>query len=70
MSTQPRISAPIGRLDIRTSARKKAASSVALVQAAEPPCDLEADAKGEAEEESALPRYYPFAPCRSDDGED
>jgi hypothetical protein len=64
------MSAPIGRLDIRTSAKKRAPSSVALVQAAEPPCDSEGDRTGAVEEESALPHYYPFAPRRSNDGDD
>jgi len=70
MSTQPRMSAPIGRLNIRTSPRKRAASSVGRVQAAEPSCDLEADENGVFEREDALPRYYPFAPRRSDDADE
>ena len=70
MSTQPRMSAPIGRLDIRTSARKRVSSSIALAQASEPPCDSKADGTGAAEEESALPHYYPFAPRRSDRADD
>ena len=70
MSTQPRMSAPIGRLDIRTSARKKVSSSVALGQASEAPCDSNADGAGAPEQESALPHYYPFAPSPSDRGDD
>ncbi len=70
MTTQPRMSAPIGRLNIRTSARKRAASSVGRVRASEPPCDAEPDETGASELEEALPRYYPFAPRLTDDGDD
>jgi len=70
MSTQPRISAPIGRLKIRTPARKRLASSIGRVQAAETPSDAEADETSVPEEESALPHYYPFAPRLGDDGDD
>ena len=70
MTTQPRMSAPIGRLNIRSSARKRAASSVGRVQAAEPPCNAEADETGASEREEALPRYYPFAPCLADAGDE
>ncbi|MGB5265555.1 MAG: hypothetical protein WBN30_03130 [Polyangiales bacterium] len=70
MSTQPRMSAPIGRLKIRPSARKRVASSIGRVQAAETPCDAQADETSVPEEQSALPHYYPFAPRLCDDGED
>ncbi|MGB5413606.1 MAG: hypothetical protein WBM75_08995 [Polyangiales bacterium] len=70
MSTQPRISAPIGRLRIRASARKRVASSVGRVQAAEPACDAEADENGASEREDALRRYYPFAPRLAEDGDE
>ena len=70
MSTQPRISAPIGRLKIRASPRKKAESSVGRIQAAEPACDLEADDHGMSEQENTPPRYYPFAPRLTDDRDD
>jgi len=70
MSTQPRISAPIGRLKIRASARKRAASSVGRVQTAEPSRDLEVDETGVFDREDAPPRYYPFAPRRSDDADE
>ncbi len=70
MSTRPRISAPIGRMQIRGPARKKAESSVGRVQAAEPACDLEADNDEMSEQEDAPPHYYPFAPRLTDDGDD
>jgi hypothetical protein len=55
---------------IRTSARKKAPSSVGLIQAAEPSSDLDDDEKAVAEQEDAPPRYYPFAPRLTDDGDE
>lgn len=70
MSTRPRISAPIGRLKIRASARKRAASSIGRVQAAEPLCDAELVEESAPRQDETLPRYYPFAPRIVDDSED
>jgi hypothetical protein len=67
MSTQPRISAPIGRLKIRASARKRVASAVARLQASEPSCESEAAESIAPERENAVRRYYPFAPRLVDD---
>jgi hypothetical protein len=70
MSTQPRISAPIGRVEIRTSARKRSASSIGRVQAAELPCDVEDQEEVASGDDGARRRYYPFAPRAADDSED
>jgi len=70
MSSKPRMSAPIGRLQIRTSARRRSASSVGRLQAAEPPCDAELTDEGEARQDHTVPRFYPFAPRLVDDCDD
>ena len=56
------MSAPIGRLKIRQSARKRVASAIGPVQASEPHCELEVADETVARQDDALPRYYPFAP--------
>jgi len=71
MTTQPRISAPIGRLRIRTSeARKRPASGTGRWQPAEPPMDVEGAEPDEARDEGGCPRFYPFALLAADDGDD
>ena len=68
MSTQPRMSAPIGRLRIKTSdARKRRGSGVGRWSPAEAPrdtemCETEADVA-----ESTHPPFYPFPLQASDD---
>ena len=71
MSTLPRMSAPIGRLQIRTSAaRKRRDSAVGRVKAAEPSLDAEVTDADEAGEGEPRRRYYPFAPRLIDKSED
>ena len=70
MTTQPRMSAPIGRLRIRTSeGRKRRASGAGAWKAADPPLDAEAAEADEAGEDDDRPRFYPFA-LRPTDGSD
>jgi len=61
MSTQPRMSAPIGRLRIRTSkAGKRRASGVGAWTPADPPIDVEVGEADEARDADERPRFYPF----------
>jgi len=61
MSTQPRMSAPIGRLKIRTSEpRKRRATGVGAWQAAGPPREAEMSEAEDALAESTHPPFYPF----------
>ena len=65
MATQPRMSAPIGRVRIKT--RNKKVSSGQCWRTAEPPLDETPEAE-EAEHGPTPPRFYPFAPrTRGDD---
>jgi len=67
MSTQPRMSAPIGRLQMKTSeARNRRASGLGRWSAAEPPVEAEASESEEASLESTHPPFYPFPLRRSD----
>jgi hypothetical protein len=71
MSTQPRMSAPIGRLQIQSSeSRKRSLSGTGRWTSAGPPADAELDDSGEAPAEEGRRRYYPFAPNARDDGRD
>lgn len=65
MATQPRMSAPIGRVRIKTQGKK--AASGQCWRAADPPVDAEVEAE-EVEAGPRPPRFYPFAPrSRGDD---
>ena len=62
MSTQPRISAPIGRVRVRTSgARERRASGSGQWRAADPPMTAEVTEADEARADGGPPRFYPFA---------
>lgn len=70
MSTQPRMSAPIGRLQMKTSeARKRRGSGRGRWSSTEPPLEAEASGEEEAQTESAHPPFYPF-PLRVIDDDD
>jgi len=71
MTTQPRMSAPIGRLRIRASeARKRRGSAVGQALSVEPPREAELADADEARAESGCPRFYPFALRSNDDNGD
>lgn len=68
MSTRPRMSAPIGRVQVKTSeGRTRRGSGVGRWSAAEPPREVETAEAEDAETKGAHPRFYPFAPRSSDD---
>jgi len=70
MTTQPRISAPIGRVRIRSSeGRKRRGSGAGRWQPADPPMESEVTEADEARDESGRPRFYPF-PLRATDESD
>jgi len=70
MTTQPRMSAPIGRLRIRTAeGRKRRASGSGDWKPADRLRDAEVSDADEAAESDARPRFYPF-PLRSADEND
>ena len=70
MPTQPRISAPIGRVDIRgPEARKRKTSGSGRWRSAEPPMDAEVTESDEGSDGKARPRFYPF-PLRAADETD
>ena len=70
MTTQPRMSAPIGRLRIRTSeGRQRRVSGSGRWQPAEAPVEAEVTEADEACAESDCPRFYPF-PLRVTDQSD
>ncbi len=71
MTTQPRMSAPIGRLQIRTSeARSRRSSGSGQWQAAEATVEVEVNDAEEARAEDGCPRFYPFAPRISEESDD
>ncbi len=71
MTTQPRMSAPIGRLQIRTGeGRKRRASGSGRWQPAELHVEADVTEPDEAREEGECPRFYPFAPRIADDSGD
>ena len=71
MTTQPRMSAPIGRLRIRTSeGRKRRASGTGGWKPADPPMDAEVTEADEAGEDDARPGFYPFPLRAADDSDD
>lgn len=71
MTTQPRMSAPIGRLRIRTSeGRTRRASGTGGWKPADPPMEGEVTEADEAREDGARPRFYPFPLRAADDSED
>lgn len=70
MSTQPRMSAPIGRLRIKTAeGRKRKGSGLGRWRPADPPAEPEVREAEASEPESTHPPFYPFAPRLSGDGE-
>ena len=70
MTTQPRMSAPIGRVRITTTeARKRKGSGAARWRPADPPAEAEVSEAEEALPESTHPPFYPFAPRLSRDGD-
>ena len=70
MSTQPRISAPIGRLQIKTSkARHRRASGLARWRTADPPCEAQNGAPETESAEGKHPSFYPF-PLRAPDDDE
>ena len=71
MTTQPRMSAPIGRLRIRTSeARKRRISAAGGWQPGEPPIETEVTEVDEDPDEGGCPRFYPFGLLTTDDSND
>ena len=71
MTTQPRMSAPIGRLRITTAeGRKQRASGAARWRAADPPMQAEVTEADDAQPESTHPPFYPFALRASNDNDD
>jgi hypothetical protein len=65
------MSAPIGRLRIRTSeARKRRASGSGCWQPSEAPVEAEMSDAEEAQGEGDRPRFYPFPLRVTDDGGD
>lgn len=71
MTTQPRMSAPIGRLRIRTSeSRKRRASGSGRWLPAEAPVEAEMSDAEETRGEGDPPRFYPFPLRVTDDGGD
>lgn len=65
MSTQPRMSAPIGRLSITTTdTRRKATFPSGRWRSADPPMEVEVSEVEEAPLESTHPPFYPYAPAR------
>ena len=71
MTTQPRMSAPIGRVRIQTSkGRKRRASGAGGWKPAEPTMDAGATEAEESLENEARPRFYPFPLRAADDRDD
>lgn len=66
MATQPRMSAPIGRVRIKT--RNKKFASGQGWRAADPPAAEEAEAE-DVGADPRPPRFYPFAPRSDGDDE-
>ena len=64
MATQPRMSAPIGRVRIKTRGKKTASGQ--CWHAADPPLEDEVEGENVAAGPRP-PRYYPFAPRSSGD---
>ena len=70
MSTQPRMSAPIGRLQIKASkARHRRASRSARWRPAEPPYEAQSGAPETEAGEGTRPSFYPFPLRATDDDE-
>jgi len=71
MTTQPRMSAPIGRLRIKTSeGRKRRASGSGGWKPADRPMDAEVTEADEEGENDRRPRFYPFPLRSADDSDD
>jgi hypothetical protein len=71
MTTQPRMSAPIGRLRIRASeARKRRGSGAGHALSVESPREADLTEADEAGAESGCPRFYPFALRSNEDNGD
>ena len=70
MTTQPRMSAPIGRLRINTAeSRRRRKSGAGRWKAADPPMEAEVTETGEMEGDSTHPPFYPF-PLRATNDDD
>ena len=70
MTTQPRMSAPIGRVRIRSSeGRNRRGSGVGHWQPADPPLEAEVTEADDARDERGHPPFYPF-PLRGTDESD
>ena len=65
MATRPRMSAPIGRVRIKTSERKRRATGMGRWRPTDPPVDMDAQGHEELEADSTHPPFYPF-PLRED----
>ena len=71
MTTQPRMSAPIGRLRIRTSeGRRRGDSGSGRWKPAEAPVEAEVTEAAETRAEGECPRFYPFPLRVIDDSND
>jgi hypothetical protein len=71
MTTQPRMSAPIGRLRIRTAdGRKRRASGSGDWKPADRPTDAEVTEVDEEGENDRRPQFYPFPLRSADDSDD
>ena len=68
MSRKPRMSAPIGRVRITTSERKRRATGAGRWRPTDPPVEAETRRAEEPVSESTHPPFYPF-PLR-DSGEE
>lgn len=60
MSTKPRMSAPIGRIRVNTSERKRSATGAGRWRPTDPPVEAEALREEESVSESNHPPFYPF----------
>ena len=68
MTTQPRMSAPIGRLRINTAeGRKRRGSGAGRWRPADPPIESEVEEPTQAE--STHPPFYPFPLRTTNDGD-
>ena len=71
MTTQPRMSAPIGRLQIRTSEhRTRRTSRAGRWKPVEAPAEVGVGEGDEARAAGECPRFYPFALRVTDESSD
>jgi hypothetical protein len=69
MTTRPRMSAPIARVRIKTSERKRRATGARRWRPTDPPFEADARSHDQSASESSHPPFYPFPLDRGDDGE-